>query len=687
MNAWLRALLYFLAFLLLFVWMGLGLFDAQRAKDPIANWLSRQTGEPVAIGKLVFNPLHPYTLLAEQVSYGEAVKFDKVYIEVDSIDWLSRDVRLAHLDLIKPSIRWPLPNQLPSLPLRSLIVQDSKIDGLNLISDELKLQGASATLSNWQLLSPGQPVLADLSLNINRLETPKLTLTRLALAGKLQGQVVTTDRLVTQLFDGVAEAGVVLDWPARSLRLQDLKARGLRIELADLGDQPWPLRRVSLDRGDFQHVSLNSLTDEFSLNDFNGELSQFEWQAGTSPSGQLLGSLGDAGRGLFQLENIEGQLSFSGQQINATLKGEGYDGSFDTMFSLDPERQQLRLRQLTLTGMDISLPQGWWQAWQTARPTRIEISQLHFDRLRVLSFDDALPLSLSGWNLNLEQLALDGRHPLALNEQGLLNSDWIELAWDGLSARNGQLALSATPGLWQLSKLSSQLPDEGSLTVSGQWSTQAQPASSLTLKVVQLDLEQWGKLLHSPLSFAGKADLDLNLQVSLPDWRTSLNGTLSLDARDPFWDKVKLDPLLDEWLAQAAPPGLSQDALWQAMQGGDTPFYQGVLAANIQGGKLQLTRGGASTITHLLALSGGLDLGSERWQLDVGVLNREGCAELIGQWRGPLAAPELAWQFSAGKASCDWQAGVSYPAQGRDTPIHRPPVPSPGKPAAAGSSD
>jgi hypothetical protein len=675
MNAWLRALLYTLAFLLLFVWMGLGLFDAERAKDPIANWLSRQTGEPVAIGRLVFNPLHPYTLLAEQVSYGEAVKFDKVYIEVDSIDWLSRDVRLAHLDLIKPSIRWPLPNQLPSLPLRSLTVQDSKIDGLNLISDGLKLQGASATLSNWQLLSPGQPVLADLSLNINRLETPKLTLTRLALAGKLQGQVLTTDRLVTQLFDGVAEAGVVLDWPARSLRLQDLKARGLRIELADLGDQPWPLRRVSLDRGDFQHVSLNSLTDEFSLNDFNGELSQFEWQRGSAASGQLLGSLGDAGRGLFQLEDIEGQLSFSGQQINATLKGKGYDGSFDAMFSLDPDRQQLRLRQLSLTGMDISLPQGWWQAWQAARPARLEISQLHFDKLRVLSFDEALPLSLSGWNLDLQQLGLDGRQPLALSEQGLLNSDWIELAWDGLSARNGQLALSAAPGLWQLSKLSSQLPDEGSLAINGQWSREAQLPSSLTLKGEKLDLAQWGKLLHSPLSFAGKADLAMDLQASLPEWRKSLSGTLSLDAKDPFWDGVKLDPLLDEWFAQATPPGLSQDALWQAMQGGDTPFYQLALAATIQGGKLQLTRGGASTITHLLALSGGLDLGGDLWQLDIGALNREGCAELIGQWRGPLAAPELAWQLSAAKASCDWQVGVSYPAQGRDTPLHRPPTP------------
>ena len=34
MNSWLRGLLYTLAFLLLFVWVGLGLFDAERARAP-----------------------------------------------------------------------------------------------------------------------------------------------------------------------------------------------------------------------------------------------------------------------------------------------------------------------------------------------------------------------------------------------------------------------------------------------------------------------------------------------------------------------------------------------------------------------------------------------------------------------------------------------------------------------------
>lgn len=243
MNSWLRGLLYTLAFLLLFVWVGLGLFDAERAKGPIAGWLSQQTGVPVTIGRLVFNPLHPYTLLAEQVSYGNAVTLDKIYLEIESIDWLNRDVRIAHLDLIRPAIKLPLPNQLPSLPVHSLTIADSTIDRLSLESDGLTLRGLNATLSDWQLLNPVRPPQANLTLNINELATPAWALSRLNLAGRLEGQVLSTDKLTANLFDGLLETGMVLDWPARSLRLNNLKSQGMRIEWGTLAKAESPCAR------------------------------------------------------------------------------------------------------------------------------------------------------------------------------------------------------------------------------------------------------------------------------------------------------------------------------------------------------------------------------------------------------------------------------------------------------------
>lgn len=680
MNSWLRALLYLFAFLLLFVWVGLGLFDAERAKGPIASWISQQTGVPVTIGRLVFNPLHPYTLLAEQVQYGDAVQLEKIYLEIDNIDWLNRDVRIAHLDLIRPVIKLPLPNQLPTLPVHSLTISDSTIDNLSLQSEALTLRGLSATLSDWELIDPKRQPQANLSLGINQLETPQLTLARLSLKGRLEGQVLSTDKLTTNLFDGLLETGMVLNWPDRSLQLHTLKARGMRVELGDIPQGEFPLRRITLDRGQLDRVSVNAIEQELSLNNFSGQLTAFDWQAGNQPSGYLSGTLSDLGRGLFQLEAIEGKLAFSPGQIDAELQGKAYDGEFNVELALDTQQQKLTLKDLALSGMDISLPEGWWLEWQSWRPQQIDVRKLAFDKLKVLSFDDTLPLSLTGWQLYLSDLSLKGNQPGPLLGRASIESKWFELVWDGLSARNGVLDAELTPGAWQLNRLSSELPDEGSLSLSGQWGKVPGQESRLQLQGKQLDLEKWGELLHAPVSLAGKVDLETDLQADLApqpeqatgNWRRTLQGSLSLEARDPFWDKVGIDPLLDNWFKEVAPPTLTPETLWQAMQQGDTPFYHIKLKARAEQGKLQIEQGGASTITHLLALQGGVDLASDQWQLDLGVLNKRRCAELLTLWRGPLESPALEWSFPTGEAACDWETGVRYPAQGRSGPLRRP---------------
>ncbi|WP_368181115.1 AsmA-like C-terminal region-containing protein [Aeromonas sp. R7-5] len=684
MNSWLRGLLYTFAFLLLFVWVGLGLFDAERAKGPIANWLSQQTGVPVTIGRLVFNPLHPYTLLAEQVRYGDAVQLEKLYLEIEHIDWLNRDVRIAHLDLIRPVIKLPLPNQLPSLPVHSLTISDSTIDNLNLQSEALTLRGLSASLSDWELIDPRRQPQANLTLGINQLETPMFTLARLSLKGRLEGQVLSTDRLTTNLFDGLLETGMVLNWPERSLQLHDLKARAMRLELGDIPPGEFPLRRITLDRGQLAQVSINAIDQELSLNNFNGQLTAFDWQAGSQPSGYLAGTLGDMGRGLFQLEAVEGKLAFSPRQLDAELRGKAYEGEFNVELALDTQQQKLVLKDLALSGMDISLPQGWWQDWQGWRPQQIDIRKLAFDKLKVLSFDDTLPLSLTGWQLYLNDLALRGNQPGPLLGRTRIESKWFELVWDGLSARNGTLDGELTPSSWQLNTLATSLPDEGSLNLSGQWGRTPGQESRLQLQGKQLDLEQWGKLLHSPVSFAGKVDLAADLQADLngqpgeqtANWRRTLQGSLSLESKDPFWDKVGIDPLLDDWFREQTPPDLTPQTLWQAMQRGDTPFYQIRLDARAEQGKVRIEQGGASTITHLLALQGGVDLAADQWQLDLGVLNKGRCAELLARWRGPLNAPDLGWSVPTGQDACGWEAGVPYPAQGRSGPLWRPRPPA-----------
>ncbi len=107
----------------------------------------------------------------------------------------------------------------------------------------MTLRGLNATLSDWQLLNPVRPPQANLTLNITELATPAWALSRLNLAGRLEGQVLSTDKLTANLFDGLLETGMVLDWPARSLRLNNLKSQGMRIEWGTLAKAESPCAR------------------------------------------------------------------------------------------------------------------------------------------------------------------------------------------------------------------------------------------------------------------------------------------------------------------------------------------------------------------------------------------------------------------------------------------------------------
>lgn len=673
MKSWLRALLYTLAFLLLLVWIALGLFDADRAKEPLARWLSAQSGVPVSIGKLMFNPLHPYTLLAEQVQVGEALTLEKLYVEVESVDWLERDVRLAHLDLIRPRVTLPLPQGLPSLPIQRLSVADGRIDRLSLTGPLGKVMGLSAGIRDWQLIDPVRPPQANLTLNINALETPWLTLSRLSLSGRLEGQKLSVERLVANAFDGLVETDMVLDWGERSLQLDRFKGTGMNIELGDIQRLAFPLRQVTLSHGELAQVSLNALSQELAFNDINVSLGGIAWRQGQAPTGFVHGRLGEIGRGLFQLEGIDTDLAMYPDRIDAELKGSAYDGNFNLELSVAPARSEWTVKDLSLSGMELSLPEGWWQTWLGWQPARLDVRRVALDKMRVLSFDDAIPLSLMNWQLYLNDLSLKGREMAPLIGRARLESHWEELVWDGLSSRKGELLLELSPEQWQLRNLESRLPDDGQLTLSGSWGVVAGQAGAVTLAASGLDLAQWGKILHAPVSLVGKGDLTATLGTADSSrWRETLTGPFALTLTEPFWDGIKIDPLLDAWFAAAQPPTLDAGGLWQAMQGGDTPFYHLALKGEAKEGMLILEGAAASTITHLIAARGGVNLVKEEWALDLGVLDSKGCSELTSQWRGPLSAPSLDWRFPSEGSECGWQVlDVGYPAQGRTSRLRQ----------------
>ena len=152
MRLAIRIFLYGILSLVIALWLVLGLFKPDYLKAPLAAWIQQQTGLPLTIGRLEFNPFYPNVLLAEQIQLGDDIRAEKLYIEIASGSWFERRIEVAHLDLIAPQIKLKPQQPLPSLPLQQLTIQDLNIDRLTLETAQGTLTGASFHLGDWQLL-------------------------------------------------------------------------------------------------------------------------------------------------------------------------------------------------------------------------------------------------------------------------------------------------------------------------------------------------------------------------------------------------------------------------------------------------------------------------------------------------------------------------------------------------------
>ena len=160
MSKLIRILLFLILGLVLTVWLAFGLFRPEYLKAPIAEWFLRQTGEPLIIGRLEYNPFYPNIVLAEQIKWGERFSADKIYLEIAHGSWKNPSLEIAHLDVIHPRLQLNPAEPLPALPLKNLKIRDLNLDGLTLLTpggeNGTRLGNLSLQLDDWQPLADGQ---------------------------------------------------------------------------------------------------------------------------------------------------------------------------------------------------------------------------------------------------------------------------------------------------------------------------------------------------------------------------------------------------------------------------------------------------------------------------------------------------------------------------------------------------
>lgn len=661
MKKLVKYLLLLLAALLLAAWLLLTLFDANRLKQPVLAWLNEHTELDADIGNISFNPLHPYTLLAEDVRLGQWFHARQVYVQLANFSPLSGDTQIATLDLIDSKINLdqavalPLPSNLANIHINELTTKNLSLDWQG-----WQIKGANLTLHHWQPRAQGRwQWHADVSINgqARQFTHPQLEMAQLTFNGQMHQQQLHLETLKGRLFDGLFETRLVLNWAQQQVTLNSpqFSRNQLQFERLPRLAANWSLL---INKANFEHLSITS--PMLTSNNISGELRYFDWSPGALPEASGKWQADEAVLDWLRLGQQQGELLSAPHQLSLNINGQAYEGSFNTELRWLPEQGRLDIDKLALLNNKfVWQPDIVWLLPET------RLHKLEMSRGELLSLDAKLPLSITGAELFINDLAWSAGQWRGLTPRGRIEASWDEIAFDSLIARQGKASAKLDDSYLSITELSSdalagQLALNGKLGLYPPYSITGQvTASNLALR----PLSRW---LKADRQFNGTLDLAATLKGELANKQT-WQGQLALTAQELFIEKLGLDNWLTHRLQEdyAQPKAVDAQLAALDLNQGDSFIYQLQLQGPIQDGRWQLDNSALQSVRYLLALQGALDFNGS-WQLALGAINDQGCRELAinlsESWRKPkliLHQPKLA------KPCVPWYQGkLTYPKSG-----------------------
>jgi Uncharacterized protein involved in outer membrane biogenesis len=673
MHRLFRWFLWSVLALVITVWITLGLLKPEYLKGPFVAWVQQQTGLPLAIGKLSYNPLFPKIVLAENVTLGPDIKIDKVYLEIADGSWWHRQLHIAHLDIIHPQIKWQPGLSLPQ-PFRQLQVDDLNIHKLQLNWSSGAVSGGNLHLANWQPIRDGELIPlanATFDASVEHLQHDTFALGKTRLQGTVTDSTLKFDNLQSDIFHGGLAAQFIWDLKKNHVEFQKLELANWQLDLQALPALPFALPQFDADEVSLENVSAIDLSKHFAINQISGTLEKLQWHPGTLPTFEYQGKLGEYTSGQFQLTDMQGEGRLREQDWRMQFNGNAYSGQFSADLEGDRPAATLTINELQLNDMHPELHPGW-RAVLAEQPFRqIDLRRLDINHLSVISFDDTVPLTVKWLDIFLTDLRWTPAGLSTSNHKARLEGDWLELVWQTLVSRKAEFQAELADNKIQLEQFNTQL-ENSDFTVSGQWGLTTDIPHQLKLSLKKFDLEQLSDMLGPHYPFAGESDLTLDLQANghtLTDIEKTLQGSATLSIKDLFVDGLTLDSYLDNQLTPKAPEPQTFEQLIGKLRSGDTAFNHVRIQLQANHGMLDFDGSAFESITHLLALKQGFDLNKQQWRLQLGLLNDQNKPELLGNLTGALQEPQLTFHLPASNAASWPTKPIHYPPQGPQGPL------------------
>ncbi|WMC10625.1 AsmA-like C-terminal region-containing protein [Oceanimonas pelagia] len=647
--------------LLLGGWLLLNVLDVNQLKKPVLTWLNENTELGLSVGRLEFNPLSPYKLLAEDVRLGDWFSARQIYLELEQLAPLAGRTEVAILDIIDGRLNLERA-QAPALPasLADIHIQELNTKNLALAGQGWEAGGIELRLRDWQPRRQGQwqwEADARLSVRLRQLSHPALELAQLDAGGQLRQGRLELDDVRGRLFGGLVSGRLVLDPRQRELRLERPQFSQVRLQLGESPALPdgW---RLLLNRAALDDVSLT--TPRLTVNGMRGELRDLEWNGRSLPEGRGNWQADEATLDWLRLDQHRLHWLGDGERQGMRLNGQAWEGSIEAELGWYPGQGRLDIDELQLAGNKLV-----WQPDITWSLPEVRIHKLNLSRTELLSLDDTLPLSLLDGNLFITDLAWSAGLWRPLSEQARLEGSIGDLAWNSLIARQAAFSARLTDEQWLLDTLTADWLD-GHLTLSGSMASYAPHTAHLELTGQNWQLRHLSNWLRAGQGFAGDIDIRASL-TGEPGTPASWQGELTLDGRDIFVEQLGLDAWLRNRLGEDYATPKQVDAALAAldMRQNDGFLYRLDLHGPVRDGRWRLNGSAVQSVRHLLALRGEVNL-SGSLDLDLGAINDAGCRELAIRLAGDWHAPRLRLHQPALPRPCrPWYSGpVPYPAAG-----------------------
>ncbi|MFS7384230.1 AsmA family protein [Rahnella inusitata] len=536
-----KILLTFVLLLVLAIVLVYVLLQTRWAAGKLSTWVTDNSDYRLAVEKVDHDWSTPGRVTLTNVIFGQKNQPETLSASEVDLDLSWRQITEPRFfdRVVLVNGRLNVSPSAMNLPLQANTLQLSKmaLTG-NAAGMEIQGQQINAGISPWQP-KPHQLLgdKADFQLSAANLTVNGLPTENVLIQGNLNNKILTLGNFGGDLargqLTGKATQAADGSWNIENLRLSNVRLQTSK-SLSEFFDDFQTLPKVTLKRLDLIDARLQGTDWAFSDVDLSVQdvtLEKGDWQ---SDDGEISLNATDMINGNLHIQDPIINLDLTAQGISIKQATARWERSLlRTTGNWLRANKRLQLDELSVAGLEYTLPQNWRQLWLQPLPdslAEISIGRLIANRNLIIDIDPQFPFQLTALDGLGNNLLLARNHQWGI-WNGKLNLNASEATFNRNDVRRPSITLEANDRQVNISELSA-FTKEGLLEATGMVDQQPQRQFSVKMTgraVPANQLENWG---WPHLQLDGNANMQLNLQGQMPanvDYKPTLNGTLQVN--------------------------------------------------------------------------------------------------------------------------------------------------------------